>query len=413
MLGFIDQAQVDFITNGVGSGEMASNIATGRYTLEPNVGFDPGLLRPVIQTDGQRYCVINTGKEELDKVSGEMVPIREHIPLQRLINNGVLPFTMNASALTYLVWQKIDQSIIKATRTRLQAWNDLAAANSFGGFDGMATTGILKDTMTDAGEAKVDMDTLSDDFNDAPKFQPDILPLPIIHAGVKLSERRLAVSRNSRMPLDTAMIEQSGRRVSETLEKMTIGMIDFSGRTIGSSTDFTNRGIYGYRTQPDRITKTDLTASASFVPDTLLTEVLEMIELARAQNFFGPFTLYFSTTWDQFMARDYVTGTIGQGLVGPTLTMQARLEQIPKIQSVRGLDEFTSTNELLLVQMTSDTVRAVNGMDFTTVQWTENGGAMIMLRVMGIKVPDLRSQYIGTSVVTADRKCAIVHGTTS
>lgn len=409
MPGFLDKVEVDLIVNGQGEGGLAADITSGRFTKEPQVGFDPGLLRPVIQNDGKRYCKINTGRM-VRNAKNEEEPEFKHIPLQRLINNGTVPFTYNASALPYHTWQRIDRAVIKASRDRLNAWNDLAAANTYGGFNGMAITALIRDTMTDPGDAKVDMDTLSDDLNDSPLFTPDILPLPIIHAGVSISQRRLAQSRNSGLPLDTGMIEACGTRCAETLEKMTIGMTDFSTLVIGSSTDFTRRGLYGFRTQPDRITKTDLTASASFDAETFVTEVLAMKELARAQKFYGPFVLYYSTTWDQYLDRDYYVITTS-GAAAPSRTVRQRVEMIAGIQRVAMLDMYTSTDELLLVQMTSDTVRAVNGMEFTPVQWTKDGGAQTMLRVMGIKVPDLQAQYVGTS--TSSRKCGIIHGTTS
>ncbi len=423
MAGFIEQAEVDLIINGQGHGSLAEGVAGGRFAVEDRVGFDPGILRPVIQTDGRKYCKIKTGhtvrntkgKQDYveNRAEGEQVPESKYVPLQTLINNGVVPQTFNSSALTHDTWQKIDRVVLKASRERLDAWNDLATANTFGGFDGMAITALIKDTMTDPGDAKVDMDTLSDDFNDAPIFTPDILPLPIIHAGATISQRRMAQSRNGGLPLDTTMLESSGRRVAETLEKMTIGVDDFSGLVIGNDTTYTNNGIYGFRTQPDRIEKTDITASASFVAETFVKEIIAMIELARAQNFFGPFVLYYSTSWDQYLARDYYVFADTGYAASPTMTVLQRVEQIRKIQRVASLDLFSNTDELLLVQMTSETVRAVNGMEFTPVMWTKDGGAQTMLRVMGIKVPDLKSQYIGQSTTVTDRVCGIVHGTTA
>jgi hypothetical protein len=412
MQGFIDQVEVEFITNGVGNGETAQDVANGRYSQSQEVSFDPGILRPVIMDDGKRYCSVNTGRLTTNS-KGEQEAIHTLVPLQTLINNGMVPYTYNTAALPHQVWQRIDRSVIKASRDRLNAWNDLAAANTYGGFNGMAVTSLIRDTMTDAGDAKVDMDTLSDDFNDSPLFTPDILPLPIIHAGAAISQRKLATSRNGGMPLDTTMIEQSGRRCSETLEKMTIGTTDFSGLVIGDDTTFTNNGIYGFRTQPQRITKTDVTASASFVPSTFVNEVLAMKELARAQNLYGPFVLYYSTTWDQYLDRDYYAQVTAAGVINPTETVRQRVERIEGISRVAMLDTFSNTDELLLVQMSSESVRAVNGMDFTTVQWSKDGGSSIMLRVMGIKVPDLRSQYVGTDNTVTNRVSGIVHGTTS
>lgn len=425
MAGFIDQAEVDFITNGVGEGALAMDMTSGRYSLEPTVGFDPGIIRPVIQSDGKKYCRIKSGRMVTNKKGdtsylpakpeGAQVSESKYIPLQRLINNGTVPFTFNVSALPYLTWQLIDRAVLRASRDRLNAWNDLAAANTFSGFDGMAITGLIRDTMTDPGDAKVDMDTLSDDMNDHPLIATDILPLPIIHAGASISQRRLAQSRNGGIPLDTTLIEASGRRVAETLEKMTIGITDFSSTVAGQSQvpAFSNKGIYGFRTQPDRMTKVDVTVSASFVAETFVNEVREMVELARAQKFYGPFVLYYSTSWNQHMSKDYVVGTSAQGYTTVNMTVRKRVEMENEISRVAMLDMFTSTDELLLVQMTSETVRAVVGMEFITVQWSKDGGAETRLRVLGIKVPDLRSQFVGQSTTVADRVCGIVHGTTS
>lgn len=423
MSGFIDQVEVDLIVNGQPRGELATDV-TGRYTLDQQVGFDPGLMRPVIQSDGKKYLRIRTGRMVKNKPShhdyvtnkadGEDVPETQHIPLERMIANGTVPQMLNNSALPFRTWALIDRAVIKASRDRLNAWNDLAAANTFSGFDGMAMTGLIRDTMTDPGEAMVTMDAMADDFNDAPLYTPDILPLPIIHAGASVTQRRLAQLRNSGQPFETTAIEAAGRRCSEMLEQMTIGATSFTSLLIGQSDvpAYTNQGIYGFRTHPDRITFATVTAIGAFTPAAFLTDVLAMIELARAQRFYGPFVLYYSPDWNQYLARDYVVGTLAQGYTTVNQTVRERIQRIDEIQRVAMLDYFTNANELLLVQMTSETVRAVVGMEFTPVQWTQDGGAVSMIRVLGIKVPDLRSQYVGQSVVATARQCGVVHGTT-
>jgi hypothetical protein len=50
---------------------------------------------------------------------------------------------------------------------------------------------------------------------------------------------------------------------------------------------------------------------------------------------------------------------------------------------------------LILVQLTSEVARAVNGMDITTVQWEEKGGMRLHFKVMAIQVPQLRADYYG------------------
>ena len=60
---------------------------------------------------------------------------------------------------------------------------------------------------------------------------------------------------------------------------------------------------------------------------------------------------------------------------------------------------------MIMVQMTPDVARAVNGMDITTVQWESVGGMRLNFKVMAIQVPQLRADY--------DGRCGIVHATTA
>src|SRR5690606_24326448 len=94
-------------------------------------------------------------------------------------------------------WIQLDQVVLRAARARLRAWSDLASANTFGGFNGMAKLILEHETMSDPGEASVDFDGLTDGRTDAPKFQLEGLPLPITHSDFWFSSRRLAVSRNT------------------------------------------------------------------------------------------------------------------------------------------------------------------------------------------------------------------------
>jgi hypothetical protein len=406
MQGFMDRAAVELLV-GNGQGGYTANGEFGE-SLQ-GVHFDVGLLRPFIDGDGKRYCNVRTGRLVANK-KGEQEPEVEAVPTLRLIQNGLLTPAMNAAALPRLAWERIDRSVIKATRDPLRAWADLAAANTYGGFDGMSVFGLTREKMTDPGKATVSMDGIADATGDASQFDPDILPLPITSCGWHLTQRTLAVSRNSGVPLDTTLAEAAGRRVSETIEAFTIGSTDMSTFVIGASTDFTRRGIYGYTTQPDRITKSDLTTPTGANTDDTLTDVLEMIALAQAQGFYGPFMLYYTRDYFTQMESDYVNLN-SSGAVAPTQTCRQRIEQIEGITGCKMLPYWSGSYALLLVQMTSDVCRAVNGMSPTTVQYEEKGGALIQFRVMCIQVPDMRSQFVRTS--TSTKKAGIVHATTA
>ena len=110
-----------------------------------------------------------------------------------------------------------------------------------------------------------------------------------------------------------------------------------------------------------------------------------------------------SDHWDMYLDDDYVTGTAANGLTSPTSTLRRRIEAIEGIQGVRRLDFLTTDYEFILVQMTSDVARAINGMGITTVQWESQGGMRRNFKVMAIQVPQLRADY--------NDNCGICHAT--
>jgi hypothetical protein len=201
--------------------------------------------------------------------------------------------------------------------------------------------------------------------------------------------------------------------VAEKVEQMAVGTLDLSALVAGSSSEFTNRGIYGILSHPDRITKTDVTTPTGSNPNVTVADVLTMRDLAFAQNFYGPFVIYHSTDWDKYLDQDYYNITTS-GAVSPSQTLRDRLRKIEGIQDIRRLDYLPSSSNpftLVMVQMNSETVRAVEGMPIRTIQWETHGGLALNFIVMTICVPDIRAQYVGTSQST--RKVGIVHGTTS
>lgn len=388
--------------------------------------FDPGLARPYLDDRGRSWVDVTIGfapKKDRDGViitNMDGSPIYHRVVTPQLVaerKQKDLPVVnvTNASTLRKDQWIQIDATVLRAARARLKAWADLRAANTYGGFDGMATTILEHEIMSEPGEAIVDMEGITEGRGLQPTFALQGLPLPITHCDFYMSQRFLAASRRSGQPQDTMRAELAGRTVGEKIEKMTIGTE--AAFQYGVSTDYhlSASKVYGYTTHPSRILKTDLTASASFVGETFVNEVLAMRELAYAQHFHGPFMLYVSTAYDAKLDLDYTVGTSAQGLASPTGTVRQRVRQIDGITDVRRLD-YLSGDVLLLVQMTSDVAQAVNGLEVTTVQWETKGGMQRNFKVMAIQVPRIRSVYVrdvdtgitGTSTVTG-----IVHGTTS
>lgn len=392
------------------------------------------LRRPYFDRYGRPSVTINTGRwTKNDSTGGEPKPILEHKLIRDIVNNsGMMLPVFNATTLRKEEWIELDRVVLREARFRMRAWADLAQANSFGGFNGMNKLILEHETMNDPGEAVVDMDGLTPGRGDAPKFQLEGLPLPITHSDFWFPARVLGISRNSGTPLDTSMGEASGRRIAEALEKVTIGT-DTGVAYGGNSTQVGGYGrtsqVYGYMTFPQRLTSVtgyiptgNGRAGTGWVPQDTLLDVLKMLKVIRLNKFYGPFMLYHSNDWDEYLDRDY---TLVGGAAVATQTLRKRLMAIgleddmnmgPQIApgkvilGVRRLDFLTSaevaTNDaayplgahpfrMLLIQMTGDVCRAVNGMDVTTIQWESVGGMRVNFKVMTISVPQIRASQAG------------------
>lgn len=377
------------------------------------------LRRPYIDKNGKAAVTMNTGRTTL--VKGEQVPIKEHVLIRDLVyESGIMSPVFNATALRKEEWAMLDKVVLEAARLRLRAWADLAGSNTFGGFNGMSKMVLEYETMNDPGEAVVDMDGLTDGRNDAPKFQLEGLPLPITHSDFWFAKRKLDISRAGMgTPLDTVMGAAAGRRVAEMIEKTTIGIE--TGIEYGDGTQIGGYGrtskVYGYTNFPQRLTKTNLTTPLGTNPEATVADVLAMRDQLTATKYYGPWMLYHSNDWDRYMDNDYAR----LGGSNANMTLRDRLRKIDGIVDVRRLDylassattysaapdRITTANPftLLMVQMTPDVARAVNGMSITTVQWESVGGMRLNFKVMCIQVPQLRADYNGNT--------GILHATTS
>lgn len=384
------------------------------------VRWEPGLLRPYLHHNPktgrqERLVTINTGRYKMNSKTGKEEPVYKAVPIGDLMRRGYYSPVFNATTLQGYEWVQMDEAVRMAARQRLSAWDDLASSNTYGGFDGMSKLTLEYDAMADFGEAVMDMEGLGVGRTDSPLFKTRSMPLPIIHADFYWSARRLAVSRNGSVPLDTASAEQGARRVAEMVEQLTIGTIsgpNYGGQTTGRHPHDTTAGtytgtalgastIYGYTNFPHRITYTSLATPTGSNPEAVMANVIAMRELAYTNKYYGPFMLYTSTAYDAYLDNDYFR----TGGTSANTTLRERIKAIAGIKDVKRLDYLTTGYQMILVQQTPDVARAVKGMDITTVQWESKGGMQINFKIMCIMVPQLRSDYNGNT--------GIVHGTAS
>ena len=364
--------------------------------------------RPFLDRKGRPCVTVNTGMKYNPKTKKDE-PVYETMHVREAQWRGLESPVFNATTLRKLEWQHFDSVVIRETRQRLRAWADLAAAETFR-LDGMSRTILEYETMSDPGEAVVDMDGLGEGRQDVPRYQLEGLPLPITHCDFWFSERDLRLSRNTGTPLDTTMAEAAARRVAEKIEDSVIGL------AAGMSIQMTNSAapaygramdIYGLTDFTARNTYTSVTTPTGATPNATVTNVLAMIDVLKADGYFGDYMLYHSNDWDQYMDADYAFVNSTGWAVNPSMTLRDRILRIDGVRGCRRLDRWTPTSafQLLLVQMTGDVARAVIGMDLMTVQWPSIGGLRRNFKVMGIMVPQVRATFAGN--------CGICHGTTS
>jgi hypothetical protein len=399
---------------------------------------DPGMKRPYRDNRGIPCVNIAVGRRFTE---GREVVDRRKVPIANLQSRGINLPVWNYTALRKEEWDELDRVVLRAARLRLRFWADLAAANSYGGFNGMGKMILEHETMSDPGEAIVDMSGITEGRTDAPLFQLQGLPLPITHSDFWFDSRRLAISRNSGTPLDTTMGEAAGRRVAESVEKVSIGVdtgITYGGNTTQQGGYGRASSVYGLINFPPRLTKTNGykptgvgRSGTGWVPLDTLKDILAAIDQLRLNKFYGPFMIYTSNDWDQYLDSDYflttATGTVG-GL--STATLRNRLRMIDGVTDVRRLDFLAATAittqgssaypynidpaqiltanpfTMILIQLTPEVARAVNGQDITTVQWETKGGMQLNFKVFCIQVPQLRSDFYG-NCLSGDTKIVI------
>lgn len=356
---------MDYILNGQAHGSVAAQLMASN--------MDPRILRPWLGRDGRTYIDGPLTVNEKGELKSKPIVANTASAVMRKDD-----------------WVYMDAAIMKAAKPRLRFVADLRSnpSTQFTIPNGMSKTSLEHEAQSDISEATISMDGLRKSQSDRPVFDLRNLPLPIIHKDFEFPIRQLMASRNGGSPLDTTTGELAGRRVAELVEQLALG--------IASSYAYGGGTIYGVTNYPSRMTKSmTLPTAGGWTPKTTLTEVLQMKAQSQAQYHYGPWMVYTSPNWDTYLDGDYSEAK-GDN------TLRKRIKDIDGIQDVRTLDYLTGYT-LILVQMTSDVIREVVGMDFTTVQWESQGGMQVNFKVMCIMVPQLRADYNGNT--------GVVHGT--
>jgi len=354
------KVNTDFIGNNQAQGAIATMLLNSKK-------LDVGRLRP-FEYDGRSYVSIYKGHGDIkDEKFYDVIQVNANSTLRRE------------------EWMQLDKALLDISRSRLGGVEDLVSKGlTYNLGNAMATTVLEYHDISDSMEAELSMDGVTRGNADRPEYGSTFLPIPIIHVDFDINARALAASRNMGNPLDTTMVEQAGRKVKEKLEAMLF--TDTSYAAFGGT-------IYSYLNAPKRNTVTSSTVwDDSATGAQILSDVQKMKKASIAAKHYGPWQLYIPTEYETRIDEDYST-------LYPGVTIRDRIMKLNNIMGIKIVDTLTD-GKVVMVQMTSDVVRLVNGMAMQTVQWKTEGDMVIKFKVMAIQVPQIRNDHDGNSGLT-------------
>jgi len=359
--------------NGQGQGEVAN------YLLSNN-RMDAGTLRPFVGADGLGYISVFQGGDAADPENYKAIQIQTNATLRRD------------------EWKRLDDVVVGIAESRLGGIQDLVDNGlTYNLGNAMGTTVLETHDVGDALEADLTMDGVTRAQADRPEWKHNYLPIPIIHADYEINTRALAASRNMGNAIDTTLAERAARKINLKLEQMLFTDTSYSW---GETDSYSRNSIYSYVNFPDRnqvTLATNWDASAK-TGKAIVDEVLSLKQSSINNYHYGPmWMLYVPTAYETILDEDYV------GANPDTRTDSTIRERILKIAGIKGVKvvDTLTANNVLLVEMNSQTVRLIRGMGIQNVEWQTEGKFINKYKVMTIQVPQIRSDQNG--------KCGIVH----
>ena len=349
-----ENVKLELIHNGVGSGPVANRLLIG--------GMDTGVLKPFIGSDGRSY--------------------------QTMMVNGVakaIPI-LNAATLLRDEWVQLDAAVIKTAQERLTGVADLYSRGLvYNVGNGLGKTVFEYQNVSELTPAELTMDAITPSQKDRPEYGVGYLPLPLVHKDISFNIRALNASRTTGQPLDTITISLAARQVSEKVEDMLFNgasTYKYGGGTLYGYTDYPQANSVTLSTQWDASAKTG---------SDILDDVRAMKQASIDAKHYGPYVLYIPTNYETTLDDDFKAES--------DKTTRQRILEISNILDVKVADKL-SDDEVVLVQMTSDVVRMVEGLPIQTVEWQEGGGFTTNYKVLAIMVPQIRSDQAGNCGVT-------------
>jgi len=280
-------------------------------------------------------------------------------------------------------WIAIDNTVQEVAGQRLNAIADLQSRGFTRDLGGL---GILYDywqTASDGLTARQDMDGTSTGDENKLDFGETGVPIPITHCDFRIPIRQLAAMERQGTPLDTTMVAQATRKVVEKLEDTLV-----NGSTVVSG----GNSLYGYMSYTNSNGISTLTGNWTGTIANCEADVRLLIAELENDRHWGPYMLYVhANEWNDLRQSHAYTGK----------SYYQILKDMAGIEDIKPLGVLAA-NDILLVEMSRETVDLDVGVDIQVVEWPTHGGMQMNFKVMAAMAPRIKADYAGRCGVSYD-----------
>lgn len=300
-------------------------------------------------------------------------------------NNWDIDKALRTNAtLPHDAWKQIDDTVIEVAKQRLNGIADLRSHGLTRKLDGLGVMYDYWQTMSQGGDAEQSMSGITPGAENAVDFEEQTIPIPITHVDFRIPVRKLMAMERFGSPLDTTMVAQATRKVIEKLEYTLF---------YGSTVVVGGNSLPGYMNYTHSNQENACTGTWTANPDKAMEDVSLLMSDLEADHHYGPYILYVhSDEWADLRQRSQYTDTTYLDLV----------KGMAGIEDIKTSDQLLA-HDILLVEMTRETVDLDIAVDVKVVEWETYGGLQSNFKVMAAIAPRVKSDY--------DNNCGIVYDT--
>ena len=292
----------------------------------------------------------------------------------------------NETSLTDQEWVDVDENVMEEVQRPLNLIDALEGQGLTAdvGMDITEYTWSMRSG--DTTEAETTMDPREAAPEDAPAFAKDGVPVPIIHAGYRIGERELQVSRRNGQGLDTSLAEDRARAMAVAMEQMPL---TGWGHQLDASTGYQ---MYGLLNHPDRNT---LVGSDWSVGANVKSDMLAAIHTLEDDNYYSddqPYWLLIADQQYRHLREDYAPS------VNVDMTTEEKItDEMAEISNVIRSPYIPAGQAVLFKPVSSVFELPRDPQGVQNVQWENHGGFEHRFKLLTVMSVAVKSTLSGKS----------------